>query len=92
MYGYNATSARDPAIVVAEESSHILFNYLRPGSPLPLIGPIIQHLPSWLPGETFRRDMRRLRETVNEAKRIPWTFTKGEYVRLTLRKPSCSES
>jgi len=82
MYGYDATSAHDPAIVIAEESSKILFHYLRPGSAFPLVGPFLDRLPNWLPGKTFRQDMKRLRYTVDEAKRIPWSFAKRAYVRL----------
>jgi len=81
MYGYTPTSFDDPAVSAAEQSLHLGATLYLPGTTLANVFPILTRVPSWLPGAGFKRKAERAKFLSEESKRIPWEFTRKEFVR-----------
>ncbi|GJJ11057.1 hypothetical protein Clacol_005288 [Clathrus columnatus] len=76
-YGIEATSEEDPLLVLSETTIQRVTEAGIPGTYLVDIFPILKHIPSWLPGAKFRRELNQLGTQVTEMLNKPVEIAKA---------------
>ncbi|PPQ87341.1 hypothetical protein CVT25_002091 [Psilocybe cyanescens] len=71
MYGLEVKSIQDPCVAIADEAIKLGTDLLVPGSSLINTFPFLQHVPTWFPGATSRKQADIVRCLTEEMIRIP---------------------
>ncbi|PPQ86493.1 hypothetical protein CVT25_008275 [Psilocybe cyanescens] len=71
MYGLEIKSIEDPYIAIANEAVKLGTSLLVPGGSLINTFPFLQHVPTWFPGATSRKQAEIVRCLTEEVMRIP---------------------
>jgi len=82
MYGYDADSPDDPAIVAADESIRLGGDLIVPGHSMINFIPLLQYLPAWFPGS--RKTAHDVNIKTQAMRDIPLDFVKKSLVRVAL--------
>ncbi|CAA7257444.1 unnamed protein product [Cyclocybe aegerita] len=77
-FGYTISSLEDPFIKVAEETSKISGWAMAPGRWLVDYYPILQHVPSFVPGAQWKRQGLAWRERLTYLSEVPHNWVKEE--------------
>jgi cytochrome P450 len=79
VYGYKALSSNDPYLVLAEECMDLLANKMASGPGIwPVdVFPILQYLPAWFPGGSFKTNAAIWKVKMDEFIEKPWAHAKA---------------
>ncbi|KAJ7620491.1 cytochrome P450 [Mycena polygramma] len=77
-YGIEVSSAEDPVLLLGKEAIQTLSNAGVPGKYLVDALPILQYVPSWLPGAGFKRDAKKWRKLAQDLADVPLAETKRQ--------------
>jgi hypothetical protein len=71
-YGLPVSRINDPFIQTVAASFRDTAAASSPGKYLVNVIPILKYVPEWMPGATFKREARELRDLLNQVKEIPF--------------------
>ncbi|KAF9233330.1 cytochrome P450 [Melanogaster broomeanus] len=75
VYGYEASSMRDPYVNIVEKAMHTMTSTLAPTrSILLLTFPFLLNIPTWAPGGTFQRRAMELKELTRQMVDAPFGY------------------
>ncbi|KDQ16173.1 hypothetical protein BOTBODRAFT_107607 [Botryobasidium botryosum FD-172 SS1] len=77
-YGHKVESAQDEYITVAEEAINSTSTLVFPGAVLVDIFPMMRFIPSWFPGATWKRNVKKWRKMVDGMVERPFQRVKAE--------------
>ncbi|KAF8878000.1 cytochrome P450 [Infundibulicybe gibba] len=78
VYGVDVQTAEDPIITAAERAMDIATYATAPGTFLVDFFPIFRHIPSWVPGATFKKFAEKGRAFATEMVNLPFDQTKAD--------------
>jgi hypothetical protein len=79
-YGADVELDNDPLVTLAEETLKIAELLARPGHYLVDAVPMLQYLPRWFPGATFRREAESYSKIMQHMREIPYNQVKDQMV------------
>ncbi|KAJ7664491.1 cytochrome P450 [Mycena polygramma] len=86
-YGIDVLPSDDPYVTLAHEAAQTLSNAGVPGKYLVDALPILQYVPSWLPGASFKRNAKEWRKLSQRLADVPFEETKRR-MELGIARPS----
>ncbi|KDR72492.1 hypothetical protein GALMADRAFT_142815 [Galerina marginata CBS 339.88] len=92
VYGYKVASIDDPYLLLAEESVGLLANEMVQGTDIwPVdVFPILQYVPKWFPGASFKRKAVLWKAKMDEFIEKPWIHAKTSMKMGTILPSFCS--
>ena len=80
MYGYSPSMIDAYYIRIADESAKLMGNLVEISGTLINILPFLRHIPSWVPGASGCKKIKKLRSLTDQVKRIPLEYSKVSLV------------
>ncbi|KAF9233349.1 hypothetical protein BU15DRAFT_54000 [Melanogaster broomeanus] len=81
VYGYEASSIRDPYVNIVEKAMHTMTTTLAPTRSLLLLTfPFLLNIPTWAPGGAFQRRAMELKELKRQMVDAPFRYVQDALV------------
>lgn len=80
MYGFEVKDTRDPHIELNEQSLESINETFVSGKYWVDFFPLLEYLPDWMPGMSFKRKCARWTEQVAAIKNMPYETARRSYV------------